>query len=351
MQIAMRLSGLLLALPLTFFAIPSGADGAADSAIYWTVSRNGEPAGFLLGTIHSEDPRVLDFSESLLEQLGAGDLFAMEMVPDLPTLNRLTEYMHYQDGSTLENRIGPERFGRVRAALSGYRVPSDWVARMKVWAAMMTLSVPPPKTGLFMDFSLSLRAAGAGLKVIGLETLEEQLSFLESMPMEQQLALLDQALDEFDRIGEIHDEMVELYLAGDLRGLEAKTDEQLGELAPQARQYFVDEGIVARNRRMVKALLPKLAEGTVFIAVGALHLPGESGLIQSLRDQGYELRPLPLPLSAAQGGSQSQDQGDGEEGDAPGGLDPNGGNAHDGKHQRRGDAVTNAVGDAAIAPR
>jgi uncharacterized protein YbaP (TraB family) len=188
---------------------------------------------------------------------------------------------------------------------------------MKVWAAMMTLSVPPPQTGLFMDFSLSLRAAGAGLKVFGLETLEEQLSFLEKMPMEQQLALLDQALDEFDRVEEVHDEMVEHYLAGDLGGLEAKTDEQLNELAPEARDYFIEKGIVERNRRMVSAVLPRLAEGRVFIAVGALHLPGESGLIHSLREAGYDLNPLPLPLSAAQGRQQSDDQGDHEERDAP----------------------------------
>ena len=60
MQIAMRLSGLLLSLSATLFAVPSAADDAADSAIYWALSRDGEPAGFLLGTIHSEDPRVLD---------------------------------------------------------------------------------------------------------------------------------------------------------------------------------------------------------------------------------------------------------------------------------------------------
>ena len=351
MQIAMRLSGLLLCLSVALFVAPPAAAGTDDAAIFWSVSRDGAPAGYLLGTIHSEDPRVLDFSESLIERLGAVDFFAMEMVPDLPTLNRLTEYMHYQDGSTLGSRIGAERFERVRSALSGYRVPPDWVARMKVWAAMMTLSVPPPQTGLFMDFSLSLRAAGSGLKVFGLESLEEQLSFLEKMPLEQQLALLDQALDEFDRVGEVHDEMVEHYLAGDLHSLEAKTDEQLGELAPEARRYFIEEGIVARNRRMVKALLPKLAEGSVFIAVGALHLPGPTGLIQSLRDQGYELRPLPLPLSAAQSGNQAHDQGGDEEGDAPGRLDPDGRDAQHGEHQRGGYAVADAVGNAGVAAR
>jgi len=312
MEIAMRLRGFvtpLLALLLFCGSAPAPAQTHADTALYWALSRDGEPAGFLLGTIHSEDPRVLDFPEVFVEQLNSTGTFAMEMVPDLPTLTRLTEYMHFQDGTLLEQRIGAERFARVRAALRDYSVPADWVARMKVWAAMMTLSVPPPRTGLFMDFSLSLRAAGAGLRVVGLETLEQQLSFLEQMPAEQQLALLDQALDEHGRVMEVHDQMVESYLSGDLQALTRQVDGQLMELPPEARRYFMAEGIEARNQRMLAALLPLLAEGRVFAAVGALHLPGDAGLIAGLRRQGYELSPLPLPFSAAQGRGQSAQEG------------------------------------------
>jgi len=322
MEIAMRLrsTGLrILAFLLLCGSGPISAQeqAATDSALYWALSRDGQPAGFLLGTIHSEDPRVLDFPEAFIDQLTANGVFAMEMVPDLPTLTRLTEYMHYQDGTLLEQRIGAERFARVRAALNDYRVPADWVARMKVWAAMMTLSVPPPRTGLFMDFSLSLRAAGAGLKVVGLETLEQQLSFLENMPEEQQLALLDQALDEYGRVAEVHDQMVESYLAGDLQSLSRQVDEQLAELTPEARRYFMAEGIAARNERMLAALQPLLAEGRVFAAVGALHLPGPAGLIAGLRQQGYELSPLSLPLSATQGGGEAAQKRRHETADAP----------------------------------
>jgi uncharacterized protein YbaP (TraB family) len=187
-----------------------------DTALLWSVHKQGELAGYLLGTIHSEDPRVLDFPPEFLEQMTSCDVFAMEMVPDLPTLTRLTNYMQYQDGRTLEGEIGAERFSEVQKKLSKYQVPSDWIEKMKVWATVMTLSVPPPETGFFMDFSLSLRAAGSGLKVVGLETLEEQLSFLENMPEEQQLTLLDQALDEYERVQEVHDEMVNNYLQDNL---------------------------------------------------------------------------------------------------------------------------------------
>ncbi|RLA04876.1 MAG: hypothetical protein DRQ60_03605 [Gammaproteobacteria bacterium] len=40
---------------------------------------------------------------------------------------------------------------------------------------------------------------------------------------------------------------------------------------------------------MVERLLPILKEGKAFIAVGALHLPGESGLLQRLHKLGYQI--------------------------------------------------------------
>jgi uncharacterized protein YbaP (TraB family) len=282
----------LAALPAASQASPQD-----DTAVFWSISRNGEPAGYLLGTIHSEDPRVLDFSEAFIEILTSNQVFAMEMVPDFPTLQQLTQFMQYQDGTTLESRIGAERYAKLQTALALYRVPPDWIAGMKVWAAMMTLSVPPPETGFFMDFSLSLRAAGAGLRVVGLETLEQQLSFLEDMPLEQQLLLLDQALVEYDRVAELHEQMVKSYLVGDLQALSAQADGQLDELGEEARQYFMVQGIELRNRRMIDSLLPVLETDRVFAAVGALHLPGKTGLIQLLRDRGFDLQPLALPFS------------------------------------------------------
>jgi len=287
----------LIFLVSLLFAGPALAE--EDSALFWSVHRDGQLAGYLLGTIHSEDPRVLDFSDQLLGALGECGYFAMEMVPDLPTLKKLTEYMHYQDGTTLEGMVGPQRFERLRSALSAYQVPADWVARMKVWAAMMTLSVPPPETGFFMDFSLSLRAAGAGLKVVGLETLEQQLAFLEDMSMPQQLALLDQALEDYAEVEKIHRQMVDRYLAGDLEELSRMAQEQLDELPAEARSYFLEQGIAARNRRMLESLLPYFDHGRVFVGVGALHLPGAGGLVSRLRGEGYELRPMAAPFSGA----------------------------------------------------
>ena len=228
----------------------------------------------------------------------------MELLPDLPTLARLNDYMQYPPEQTLESVVGSERFAALSSALSTYGVPADYVNRMKPWAAMMTLSTPPPKTGFFMDLSLSLRASGNGLEVVGLETLEQQLAFLQDMPMSMQLSLLDQAIVEFARVTEAHDQMVHAYLENDLVVLQTLTQEQLQAVGQQASDYFIEEGIHARNHRMFESLLPHLQTGGVFVAVGALHLPGEEGLLNLLRRSGFELIPLEMPLLPSEAQAQ-----------------------------------------------
>lgn len=254
--------------------------------------------GYLLGTIHSEDPRVLEFSEDFLSRLGSNDVFAMEMVPDAFTLENLTNYMYYPPGQGLKPLIGSERFHALEAALSPYRVPQEFISRMKPWAAMMTLSTPPPETGFFMDLSLSLRASGNGLEVVGLETLEQQLSFLENMPIPMQVSLLDQAIAEAGKVSQIHEQMVNAYLENDLVSLQAMSDEQLKVVGESASAYFIESGIHERNHRMAKTLLSQLESKTVFAAVGALHLPGGEGMINILREHGYVLRPLAMPIAS-----------------------------------------------------
>lgn len=287
----------VLLLALLTAGAAAASDRAADLALFWSLQKNGQQAGYLLGTIHSEDPRVLDFSEAFLDRLRSSEVFAMEMVPDEPTLERLGNYMNYPPGQGLAAVIGAGRLQALATALSAYRVPLERVGQMKPWAAMLILSTPPPQTGFFMDVSLSLRASGTGLEVVGLETLEEQLSFLDNMPMPMQLALLDQAIAEAGQAGEVHEQMVTAYLGNNLAALEALSDEQFQAVSQATREYFIEQGIHARNQRMADALLPLLEQKTVFAAVGALHLSGEAGLINILRQHGFTLSPLAMPLA------------------------------------------------------
>ncbi len=292
-------SASLLAVLCLVFLLPvtSTANPAEQHDVFWALQGPSGSTSYLLGTVHSEDPRVLEFTEPFLEKLGSCDRFAMEIVPDLAVMQALMGYMQLPEGETLLALAGPERFAALIEAFSPYGTSRDQLLRMKPWAATISLSLPPPTTGIFLDFQLSLRAAGNGLPVLGLETLEEQLDFLDSMPDEQQLELLDQALADQDRVADLHEELVTAYLQGNLQQLAELSEAQMDGLSPETRRYFLHEGVDARNHRMMRAILPLLANGCTFIAVGALHLPGENGLLALARAEGFELQRLPSPFA------------------------------------------------------
>ena len=115
--------------------------------------------------------------------------------------------------------------------------------------------------------------------------------------MSMQLNLLDQAIAEADRVQQAHDEMVEAYLENNLELLVSLTDTEFEQIGDEASAYFFEAGIAKRNHRMLDSLLPHLESGTVFTAVGAMHLPGEEGLLSLLRQNGFELMPLAMPFN------------------------------------------------------
>ena len=89
-----------------------------ESGLLWKIEDSNGHTSHLFGTIHSEDARVLEFPDVLMKALSGSDVFAMELVPDLPTLSRLTKMMHYQDGQTLKGVIGPELYASIVGLLA-----------------------------------------------------------------------------------------------------------------------------------------------------------------------------------------------------------------------------------------
>lgn len=276
------LRGLLLALLLVVSA-------SAWSQVFWSVTDDDGNRSWLLGTVHSEDPRLLDFPDPLMDALQQADRVALELVPDAGMLARLREAMYYEEGS-LEEVLEPDLYRRVVDILEeNYGMGEPAVARMRPWAVAMTISVPPPETGLFMDLALSYRASGLGLEVVALETVDEQLDFLKGLSQHEQIALIRKAVADHEDLPELFEELIAAYLDGDLEGLERMSRQQLEGLDESVRRHFNEIGLKERNRIMLERATPWLEEGGVIIAVGALHLAGEHGLVNRLEQRGYEL--------------------------------------------------------------
>jgi len=265
---------------------------AAWAAVFWSVTDDQGRQNWVLGTMHSEDPRLLEWPEALMKALGEANRLALELVPDVEMLERMQQAMRFDD-DRLQNVLGAELYRQVVEILTTkYGLTEPAVDRMKPWAVALTLATPPPETGMFMDLMLSFRARGAGLDVVALETIDEQIDFLSRIPLADQVSLIRRTAADHDRYHEVFESLIQAYLSGDLARLEAISARQMEGLDEHIIRHFNEVGIVERNQRMIERSEAWLAEGGLVIAVGALHLPGEHGLLALLRERGWKLEPI-----------------------------------------------------------
>ncbi|MCK9912206.1 TraB/GumN family protein, partial [Microbacteriaceae bacterium K1510] len=127
-----------------------------------------------------------------------------------------------------------------------------------------------------------------GKDVIGLETISAQLEALAAVPEQQQLDMLRSSLRFADRTNDMMETLVQLYLK---RKISAALPFQIAlakeaGIGDEAFAGFQQKLLFERNDKMRAVAEPLLDQGGVFIAVGALHLPGDRGLVEQFRHAG-----------------------------------------------------------------
>lgn len=282
----------LLAVVFLQWFTPLRASEDKNHGLLWELSKPGIEPAYLFGTIHSEDPEVLQLPQPVQQAIDRCNTVVLEMLLDAEAMMYSSTAMLMMDGRMLSDIIGKPLFRQTASAIRSRGIQELVLERMKPWAAAVILSMPASETGLVLDMMLYQSALEQGKSVHGLETVEEQLNVFEALSEKDQVLLLQDAVENFPELDALHAELLEAYKQRDLAGLMA-----LGEAAMQAGdQQLADEFqqhlVVDRNHRMLDRMQVYLRQGEVFIAVGALHLPGEEGLLKLLEQQGFTVRRL-----------------------------------------------------------
>ena len=137
-----------------------------------------------------------------------------------------------------------------------------------------------------MDSYFQVAGSELGKMVYGLETVEDQLKILlRSIAVERQAEILVETIRNMNDIITENAKLDSLYVKGDLEGLYEMLIE--AEDMTEAEKFLlVDE----RNYDWLPKIEKHIKQEPCFIAVGALHLPGNDGLINLLRKAGYKVK-------------------------------------------------------------
>jgi uncharacterized protein YbaP (TraB family) len=254
--------------------------------LLWRVGKAGAVSGYLFGTIHLGDAAVVNLPGAVTDALDHSRRFVMEVRLDAEEMASGSASLLYDDPEALRTALGNPLFERAMSLLARYGLPEMVGAQLRPWALYLTLSTPSDTGGIPLDLILAERAKAAGKSVTGLETVSEQAGSLASLPAEDQVGLVQDAVCHYETLQSDIQMTKQRYLDRDLAALAGMVHRYDISEAPRYR-HLLQQVLWDRNRRMVDRMEPLLAEGGVFVAVGALHLPGPGGLLRLLEERGY----------------------------------------------------------------
>jgi hypothetical protein len=278
---------------------------ANGDAILWRLRTAAGRESHLFGTIHLTDERIVRLPPAADAALASATTVALEVADLSPatlaaSIARLQRLLVYTDGRSLSQFLSAEEQTTAAKSLERAGMPPAALAALKPWVVTMTMSLSDCErqrtaAGLKpLDLRIGERGAALGAPVVGLETIEDQLLAMSAVPDADQLIVLRASLKLYAQADDMIETMVRRYLARDI-GAVWPLQEELWRRAgfdTWAFQSFRRELVTRRNIRMRDAALPLIERGGAFIAVGALHLPGDDGLVALLRKAGLTVEPV-----------------------------------------------------------
>lgn len=289
----------LTVLLVSLLSLPGWADGGDQPGMLW-VAQGTTNRIYLLGSIHllrKKDhplPAVIDVVYDDAEQL------VMELdMDDIDAVSVLTTYTQLgvlRDETTLRDLIGEELHAQAAAAAEATDIPLDLLAKSEPWLAAITVQEMLSmrigfKGELGVEQYLMRKASADGKPIAGLETVAEQLGFLDSLSIDTQSQWLVHSLVDGRRIEMLADQLVDAWRNGDIAFLERELLHE-AKMSPELHEAL----LLRRNRAWIDVIVGYLDDDDDYlVVVGAAHLVGDDSVPDLLSDRGVNVTRLGSP--------------------------------------------------------
>ena len=263
---------------------------AQESSLLWKISGNGlAQDSYLFGTIHiiCADQVVMD--ERIQEAFDQSDQIILELDMDDPQLQAQMQQMSINPQmKNISQDLSEEDAGVIDAfLLEKYGAGLQQLGIFKPFvlnSIVLLKSLPCEQTESYENF-FTVWAQKASKPLSGLESVEFQMGFFDQIPHKVQLDELVKMVKE-ESAGAGFQKIIDAYLSEDVEALFQVMSED--SFMVEYRDLLLD----SRNKAWIPILEEKMAQHSVFVAVGGGHLGGEDGVIQLLKKKGYTVTPV-----------------------------------------------------------
>jgi uncharacterized protein len=263
----------------------------------WVI--DGPPRVYLYGTMHLPDPRVMDHAPSVKAAHAAADVVWGELPADAKHSPEVMKAVMLPPDQSLSTVLPKETYDKLEAYLKARGLSASKFERLKPIYLAITVGTLDQLHLLMrpsMDEKFLRDAAAAGKEAGGLETISEQLAVFDACPCETQARLLDEVLVQLEKEKaegkNSTEELIQAYAKADLAAVEASMKKMEAvddpEVKALAKRLLTDRNATMADRIVERTKVAP--EKTYFVAVGAAHYPGPSGILAILAAKGWKAR-------------------------------------------------------------
>jgi uncharacterized protein len=267
----------------------------------WEV-RSDTSTSYLMGSLHAAKPDIYPLHPTVYEAFDSVPVLVVEADVDAVSPARITGMVLGRalnlSGRSLSDRLSPEGLEALAGVAGKHGLSVGDMSRFEPWYVAQLITVLELATmGIDPEQGIEkhlLRRGRDTKEILELEGLEAQLNFLDGFSDREQDLMLQYTLRDLDNIGSLMDEIAGAWKAGDPERLDTLLNGYVKD--SQGLEEVFEKLFTERNHTMAAKIRGHLASNrNHFIIVGAGHLVGEKGLLQSLANDGYRLRQLEEP--------------------------------------------------------
>lgn len=288
---------LLSILTATLFSLGCNAQ------LFWEISGNGlEKPSYLFGTHHVATITILDSIAGFKDALTAVDKvygeLDMKLVQSPESQQTMLGYTMATPDSLLTSILSASQVDSLDKVIKHYMGPMASASQFANFKPALVSTVlglaqtqaafPTFNPQQQLDGEIQARAIAAGKEIYGFETVDEQCKAMFGTSIIDQANSLMEIVRNINKAETIALRLANAYVSGDLNTMLTIMEDP----ANGNDSEWAERMIYKRNTNWVRILAGLLPTASVLIAVGAGHLPGEKGLINQLRNEGYTVKPV-----------------------------------------------------------
>ncbi|WP_240938666.1 TraB/GumN family protein [Arenibacter sp. 6A1] len=272
-----------------FILMSSGLFAQEEKSLLWEISGNGlEKTSYLYGTMHVSSKIAFRLDDIFYEALANSELIALESDPGTwledrskiapPTLgygNGFVSKGFYTRPFSIKNPS--------RELLASYLSFDDRIVNSILYRSNDNSENFEEET--YLDMFIYQAGKKYDKPIIALENLEESSALVSRANLKAMKPKPDEWLQKKMQTQDVLSLLQDAYRARNLNLIDS-LDQAI------YTDYYLKNMLYSRNKNMIRLLDSVMQKAKVFAGIGAAHLPGKNGVIQLLRDKGYNVQPL-----------------------------------------------------------